>query len=67
VALLDRLLGFRSEPDYVRTAANDGRKYIDLDKFLKDDRVRRQLNLKKLTQTNGSPQEDGVSQERSKN
>ena len=62
MALLDRILGFKGEPEYVRTASSDGRKYIDLDDFLKDDKVRQQLNLERLTETNGSAEQDGSEQ-----
>ena len=33
----------RKEPSYVRTAAYDGRKYVDLDEFMKDPEIRRQV------------------------
>lgn len=33
----------RREPDYVRTSKFDGSKSVDLDKFIKNEKIKRQL------------------------
>jgi hypothetical protein len=33
----------REEPDYVRTVRDDGRKYVDTNKFIEDSRVQEQI------------------------